>query len=151
MPDIKLKLRTTVRTNPITGNYNAIALRIEKNAPGIAKKLIQDFLNTMRDTVPGPPGKAWWYIIPPNPKTGKYVPIWEQYIRTGGLKRSIPRFPIVTGPKSAGTYLSNEYAAFVNNGTRFMPPQPFWDEALAEVANVELPKAVRNWIDRGKI
>jgi hypothetical protein len=150
MPEIDIRIKTNRRVNPMTGDYQAIATRITAKAPVIAFRSTQALVSVAKMTAPQPPRKAWWYTAPPNPRTGKVVPPHEQYVRTGELADSIIG-PLKLEKNVYGAYVEAPFAAFVEYGTRFMPPQRFWGNAVTHVRKNVLPASVKTWLRRGPV
>lgn len=141
-------IKTRRKVGP-DGNFNAIATRIVSKAPVIGFRTAQAIVTTARLTAPQPPRMAWWYTSV-NPKTGKAVLPGDQYIRTGHLKDSIIG-PLKFGTNEYYAMVNASYAPFVEHGTRFMPPQPFWANSIKHVRHEVLRPMVKKWMKRGGV
>jgi HK97 gp10 family phage protein len=142
-------IKTRRKVGP-DGNFNAISTRIVSKAPIIGYRTAQAIVTTARLTAPQPPRQAWWYTRPPNPRTGKTVPPGDQYVRTGDLKASVVG-PLKFGPLEYYAMVNAPYAPFVEHGTRFMPPQPFWANSVKHVRHEVLRPLVKKWMKRGGV
>lgn len=149
---MKVTIKTQRKHGP-DGDFNDLAARLVSRAPIISYRTAQALKTYLEATAPQPPRQAWWYASPPNPRTKKVVPPNEQYVRTGDLSRSIVG-PLGFGPSGAREYyvvVNNEYAKFVENGTRYMPPQPFFRDGVRYVRKHVMPGLVKNWLRKGRL
>jgi HK97 gp10 family phage protein len=151
MPVYDINTRISVnRKHGPDGNYNDIAARLVSKQPIIALRTAQALSTYARLTAPQPPRKAWWYDKPPNPRTKKTVPLLEQYVRTGRLAKSISA-PVKAGTGEYIITIGAPYAKFVEHGTRYMPPQPFWRSSVKHIRSEVMPGLVQEWIKKDPI
>jgi HK97 gp10 family phage protein len=143
---IEATIKTRRKTGP-DGDFNDIATRIVSRAPIIGFRTAQAIVTTARLTAPQPPRRAWWYTSPPNPKTGKAVAPWDQYVRSGDLRDSIVG-PLKFGTNEYYAVVTAPYAPFVEHGTRFMPPQKFWANSISHVRHEVMRPMVKSWMKR---
>lgn len=135
------RLRTGVKVN-VTAEATSewedrLSAHLKSESGRLAYNTARKVAAGARQRVPQPPGKAWWYLKPPNPKTGKTVPAHEQYIRTGELRKSIERIKVKPGEHHV--VVGHPAGRYVEYGTRMMPAQPFMAPAIRS-ARTELRK-----------
>jgi hypothetical protein len=146
MPTITVTMKTTRKKGP-NGDFNDLATRVRFKAPLISFKTTQALITHSKLTAPQPPRQAWWYGGV-NPKTRKVVPPYEQYVRTGALAASISPQPIKVGPGEYDAEVGHDAGKFVNNGTRYMPAQPWWTESVRYVRKEVMRPMVKEWLRR---
>ena len=142
--DMPVIARTQRKHGP-DGNFSDIASRIRHRTPLVTYRTAQALETYLKLTAPQPPRMAWWYASV-NPKTRQAVPPSEQYVRTGHLKDSIVKMKF--GDNEWYVVVGASYGKFVENGTRYMPAQPFHRNAVKYVRKHVLPDLVKSLVKR---
>lgn len=125
--EIPVKIKSSRKYGP-DGNFLSLAARIQAKRPVITFRSAQTLYTTVKTIIPQPPGTAYW---------------GSDYVRTGDLKKKVVML------KDGSDYtveVLGRAAVFVNYGTRHMPAQPFFQQALAHVKKDVLPGLVKTWL-----